>query len=76
MYPLPIGTQPKWSVTPYTRCSLGDPSAESRVAEMDDFLRRVAPGDHVPLAGAPDLTTGLVALDVVERAYASAREPG
>jgi hypothetical protein len=45
-------------------------------AQMDDFLRRVAPGDHTPPEGAPDLRTGLVALDVVERAYASAREPG
>ncbi len=31
---------------------------------------------HVPPAGAPDRTTGLRALEIVERAYASARERG
>ena len=63
-----------WPGTPlggYEHCTL-----PMYAAQMDDFLRRVAPGDHVPPDGAPDLTTGLVALDVVERAYASAREPG
>jgi predicted dehydrogenase len=43
-------------------------------AQMDDFLRRVGDPRHVPPAGAPDRTTGLVALEIVERAYASARE--
>jgi len=43
-------------------------------AQMDDFLRRVGEPGHVPPTGAPDRTTGLVALEIVERAYASARE--
>jgi len=63
-----------WPGTPppgYEHCSL-----PMYAAQMDDFLRRVGPADHVPPEGAPDLRTGLVALDVVERAYASARESG
>ncbi len=43
-------------------------------AQMDDFLRRVGPGDHTPPIGAPTAETGLTALAIVERAYASARE--
>ena len=42
-------------------------------AQMDDFLRRVGPGDHTPPTGAPTGETGLTALGIVERAYASAR---
>ena len=63
-----------WPGTPppgYEHCSL-----PMYAAQMDDFLRRVGPADHVPPEGAPDRRTGLVALHVVERAYASARESG
>ena len=43
-------------------------------AQMDDFLRRIAPGDpYAPPSGAPTAETGLAALAIVERAYASAR---
>lgn len=43
-------------------------------AQMDDFLRRIGEPGHVPPVGAPTASTGLVALEIVERAYASARE--
>jgi predicted dehydrogenase len=44
-------------------------------AQMDDFLRRIGPDEHTPPAGAPTAETGLTALGIVERAYASARDP-